>query len=51
MSTLVIGGLMVAGLAYLVRYGEQDDAEHVEKAHQIEREIQETRDRVMFQQF
>ena len=51
MSTLVIGGLVVAGLAYLAKHGQHSDAEYVEKVHRIEREIQETRDRVMFQQF
>lgn len=51
MSTFVIGGLMVAGLAYLAKHGQRSDAEYVEKMHKLEREIQETRDRVMLQQF
>lgn len=51
MSVLVIGGLVVAGLAYLASHGQQHDAEYVERAEKIEREIQAARDKVMFRQF
>ncbi|GAK60765.1 hypothetical protein U27_00663 [Candidatus Vecturithrix granuli] len=50
MSVLVIGGLVVAGLTYLVKHG-QHDSEYIERAEKIEREIQAARDKVMFQQF
>ena len=50
MSVLVIGGLVVAGLAYLAKHGQQD-AEYVERSQKIEREIQAARDKVMFRQF
>lgn len=51
MSVLVIGGLMVAGLAYLAKHGQQHDAEYFERVEKIEREIQAARDKAMFQHF
>jgi hypothetical protein len=51
MSILVIGGLVVAGLAYLAKHDQQHNAEYFDHAKKIEREIQAARDKAMLQHF
>jgi hypothetical protein len=52
MSTLVIGGMVVAGLVFLMGKGRiyPDQLEHESKFHNIEQELEKEKDRILLQQ-
>jgi hypothetical protein len=53
MSTLVIGGMVVAGLAFLMGRDRiyPDQLEHEQKFHNIKKELEKEKDRILLQQF